>query len=75
MTDIAGLIERLPDGMTQHEYEVLRILNGEDVPGWVAGAGMWACCSWLKGRGYAQGHYEISDKGRALLRTLETTNG
>jgi hypothetical protein len=58
-----------PD-MTTHELEVLRILNGEDVPGWVAGAAMWTCCACLKGRGYATGSYSITRKGREYLAAL-----
>jgi len=53
--------------VTQYDYEVLRILNGEDVPGWSWGAAMSVCCSWLKKNGYAEGMYKISDKGRQYL--------
>lgn len=53
--------------MTRHEEEVLRILNGEDVPGWVAGAAMWACAEWLKDNGYAEGQYKITQKGKDHL--------
>lgn len=60
----------MPD-LNSMEVEVLRILNGEDVPGWVWGAAMSVILSRLKGLGYAQGFYEISDKGR---RYLETAN-
>ena len=68
-----------PD-LTKMEVEVLRILNGEDVPGWVAGAAMWSCCTYLKGRGYAEGYYTISQKGRDYLSALpaldrNTVNG
>ncbi len=54
--------------MTSHEKEVLRILNGEDVPGWCWGAAMAVCCEWLKGHGYAKGMYEITDKGKEYLK-------
>lgn len=56
---------------TQHELEVLRILNGEDVPGWVAGAAMWACAASLVGMGYARGTYEITQSGKDYLASLE----
>lgn len=49
------------------EVEVLRILNGEDVPGWTWGAAMAVCCENLKALGYAKGMYEISDKGKEFL--------
>jgi hypothetical protein len=57
-------------GLTTHEVEVLRILNGEDVPGWVAGAAMNECCSALKGKGYAAGTYHITDQGRDFLKVM-----
>lgn len=50
------------------EIEVLRILNGEDVPGWTYGAAMNVCCETLKHQGYATGWYEITDKGRTFLK-------
>jgi hypothetical protein len=55
----------------QHEIEVLRILNGETVEGWVAGAAINACCAYLKGQGLATGHYQITNAGRAFLVSLE----
>lgn len=60
------------DTLTSSEIEVLRILNGEDVPGWTWGAAMAVCCEELKGRGYAKGMYEISNKGIEFLNELET---
>lgn len=57
-------------GLLDMEIEVLRILNGEDVPGWTWGAAMAECCSGLKARGYAKGTYEITDRGRELLAAL-----
>lgn len=57
----------LPPTMTPHEEEVLRILNGEDVPGWAAGAAMWTCAEWLKDNGYACGQYQITQKGKDYL--------
>lgn len=53
------------------EVEVLRILNGEDVPGWTWGAAMAVCCTSLKAMGYAQGMYEISQNGRDYLARLD----
>lgn len=57
--------------MTDFELSVLRVMAGEDVPGMVAGAAMWAAASWLKGRGYAEGHYTITQKGRDYLAQLQ----
>jgi hypothetical protein len=56
--------------MTSYELDTLRVLNGENVPGWIPGAAANVCCAWLKGRGYAQGMYEISPKGKAYLAAL-----
>lgn len=53
--------------MTKYDEEVLRILNGEDVPGWTWGAAMAECAEWLKKNGYAVGNYEISEKGKNYL--------
>lgn len=53
------------------ETEVLRILNGEDVPGWRWGAAMAECCSALKGGGYATGTYTITPKGKDYLAALD----
>lgn len=50
------------------EIEVLRILNGEDVPGWTWGAAMGVCCESLKSMGLARGCYEITDKGKDFLK-------
>lgn len=52
------------------EVEVLRILNGEDVPGWTWGAAMSVCCENLKSMGLAKGMYEISEKGRKYLEGI-----
>ena len=57
--------------LTQHEIEVLRILNGETVEGWCAGAAMNACCAYLKNQGLATGQYQITDAGRAFLASLD----
>lgn len=56
--------------MTDYDLDVLRVLNGEDVPGMVAGAAMWTAAAWLVGRGYAQGSYQITQKGRDYLAAL-----
>jgi len=53
------------------EIEVLRVMNGEDAPGMVAGAGMWTACAFLKSCGYAEGHYTITQKGRDFLAGLQ----
>lgn len=68
MTDkptLIGLAE-----LTQHEIEVLRILNGEDVPGWCWGAAMSECCQALKARGLASGMYHITQAGKDCLRAI-----
>lgn len=52
------------------DIEVLRICNGEDIPGWTGGAAMNVCCSFLKNRGYLNFDWSINDKGRALLEAL-----
>lgn len=57
---------------TPMEIEVLRILNGEDVPGWSAGAAMWACAASLVGMGLAEGTYRITQAGKDFLSTLST---
>lgn len=59
------------DDVNDMEIEVLRILNGEDIPGWIKGAAMNACCEYLKENGYAKGHYEISEKGKKFLEKLD----
>lgn len=56
--------------MTHYELDTLRVMNGENVPGWVSGAAANVCASWLKSRGYVEGHYSISPKGRAYLAAL-----
>lgn len=61
--------------MTTFELDILRVLNGEDVPDIVAGAAMWTAAAWLKGRGYAEGHYTISQKGRNYLAALHPHKG
>ena len=56
--------------MTSYELDTLRVMAGESVPGWVGGAAANVCASWLKGRGYADGHYTITQKGRDYLAAL-----
>ena len=58
------------DALTKYDIEVLRILDGEDVPGWRWGAAMGECCEFLKEKGYAKGQYEITDSGKAYLKRL-----
>lgn len=53
------------------EIEVLRILNGEDIPGWSWGAAMAVCCETLRGLGYAKGCYEITQAGKDLLKEID----
>jgi hypothetical protein len=59
--------------LSDYEINILRVLNGEDVPGLMWGAAMSAACGHLKGTGYATGLYEITDKGRAAIRAMEAT--
>lgn len=58
--------------MCEYELQILRVMAGEEVSGVSAGAAMWSAAAWLKGRGYAVGHYEISQKGREYLANLPT---
>lgn len=60
------------DALNHHEIEVLRILNGEDIPGWGWGAAMAVCCEHLKEHGYAKGCYDITDKGKNFLKEQES---
>lgn len=63
---------QVPDpNMTEIELETLRVLNGEDVPGFVSGAAANVCCAWLKGHGYADGMYRISQKGKDYIAALD----
>lgn len=68
-TTLLALVERADD-LVSSEVEVLRILSGEEVPGWTWGAAMAECLSSLKGRGYAAGLYHITPKGRQYLAAL-----
>jgi len=57
--------------LTKHEEEVLRIVGGEDVPGWQWGAAMTACLEALKGRGLVQfgaNEYQLTEGGRRYLK-------
>jgi len=58
-------------GPGRMDIEVLRILNGEDIPGWRWGAAMSTCAESLKGMGYATGTYHISSKGKEFLKELD----
>lgn len=55
-------------GITDMDIEVLRILNGDDVPGWGWGGAMSVCLEFLRSVGLAKGTYEITDKGKEFLR-------
>lgn len=56
------------------EIEILRILNGEDIPGWTWGAAMSACASSLRSMGYAEGSYKITEKGKKFLKELKNNS-
>lgn len=56
-----------PQTLNQMEVEVLRILNGEDVPGWTWGAGMASVAQSLCSYGYAAGSYHITQAGKDYL--------
>ena len=62
------------DALNKYDVEVLRILNGEDIPGWRWSAAMTVCCEFLKSCGYAKGSYEITDRGKAALENLGYPN-
>lgn len=53
-----------------YEIEVLRILDGEDVPGWTWGAAMAVCCESLVAMGLAHNGYGITEKGREYLNVF-----
>ena len=63
-------VEAIAASLGRHDSEVLRILGGEDVPGWTWGAAMAECLSYLKARGLAQGLYEISPLGEQVRQHL-----
>ena len=61
--------------MTDFEKEILRHLNGEDIPGLSWGVAISEAIEYLSGNGYVirrrktQGiNYEITDKGRETIR-------
>lgn len=59
--------------LCDYEIKLLRLLAGEDVPDMQWGAAMGACLECLKGSGLAHavgGKYEITDKGRKVLRWI-----
>lgn len=57
------------DRMTDFERDILRSLNGEDVPGLSWGAAMGVAVGWLQGAGYATRgpDVKITDAGRVAL--------
>jgi len=57
--------------LTPYDLDTLRVMNGETVPGWVGGAAANVCARWLKARGYAEGYYTITQKGRDYLAGLQ----
>ena len=72
MTDLIEALESATE-LCDYDLLILRVLNGEDVPGLMWGAAMSSACGYLKSMGYATGMYEITDKGRAALKARETT--
>jgi broad specificity phosphatase PhoE len=70
MTD--GPKMMVPDpGMSEIDLAALRTLNGEEVEGIRAGAGLWMAAAWLKSNGYAEGAYSITQRGRDYLARLD----
>jgi hypothetical protein len=59
-------------GLAKHEAEVLRILDGEAVPGWCWGAAMAECLSALKGMKLAEGFYVITPLGREVAEACRS---
>lgn len=57
--------------LTPLEIDVLRTMNGEDVPGMIAGAAMWEAARSLRAMGYAAGTYHITIAGKAYLAMLD----
>ena len=60
----------MPDQLDDHDLDVLRCINGEDVPGLLWGAAMSVSLEALCGGGYARlvgGRATITDKGRERL--------
>ena len=56
--------------MTDYERDIMRHLNGEDVPGLSWGAAMGEALEFLRGDGYVRqraGRYELTDEGRRAL--------
>jgi len=60
------------DSLTEYDIQVLRELNGEKVEGLCWGAAMSVTCSYLKKLGFAQGTYEITEKGKNYLKELDS---
>lgn len=56
------------------DISVLRVLNGEDVPGFGWGAYVTPVATWLKECGYVAGTYYITQKGKDYLAELDAKN-
>ena len=68
----ASLLRAVRDPeMLDYDLQVLRAMNGEEVPGLAWGAAMAVSAAWLKSRGYAEGTYTITQKGKDLLAAIE----
>lgn len=59
---------------TPMEIDWLRHIAGEDVPGLIYGAAMWACIEYLEGSGYVYctwtsegGVYKLTERGKQFL--------
>jgi hypothetical protein len=63
-----------PNEMTPFDRDILRHLNGEEMPGLSWGAAMGAAVEWLQGMGYATrgGNVQITDAGREALTKSES---
>lgn len=64
-----------------YDIETLRMLNGEEVPGYVGGAGTMECVKYLRRCGLVDRTvtekaltYEINDAGRKFLAELKKEN-
>jgi len=61
--------------ITEYERNILRSMNGEDVPGLKWGAAMGAAIEFMRGDGLVAGYtnIKITDKGRAALSPGDNT--
>lgn len=64
--------------ISEYEYDVLRHLNGDDVPDLIWGAGMAAAIEWLQSRGYVQRvwrdggvDYVVTEDGIAAIKSYK----